>query len=112
MGDKNIVNELKKDHPAKKQCSEMFRLWLQQKNPSPSWETLISTLKDIGMNDVAKEILKEYQGTYTCMYICTYVYNNTSMSDLIDMYAFVLRLHKPEGERLYYQANYKCLCYN
>ena len=74
MGNKDIVNKLKKDHPRNEQCSEMFRLWLQQKKPLPSWERLISILKskEIGMTEVAEKILKQYDGMgYN--YICTYV---------------------------------------
>ena len=62
MGDKSIVDILKEENPPNKQCNEMFRVWLEN-DPSSSWESLISTLKEIGLEKVAEDILKDYNGT-------------------------------------------------
>ena len=60
--DDGILKQIKSDNPAdSKSClRELFRKWLSQGDPSPSWASIIEAVEGIGDEDLARKLKHSY----------------------------------------------------
>ena len=60
--DDGILKQIKLDNPAdSKGClRELFRKWLSQADPSPSWDSIIEAAEGIGDEDLARKLKHKY----------------------------------------------------
>ena len=57
-----ILKQIKSDNPGNsKAClREMFRTWLCQVNPPPSWSAVADAIEIVGREDIAVQLKKKY----------------------------------------------------